>query len=205
MPAAPNRLWDIAVLATLRERAMHPYEMQRLLRERRKDDVLVLKRGSLYQTIARLEAAGAIAAGRTSRAGNRPERTTYHITPAGKARLVQWVDAVIEQPLRERSAFLGGLSFLVHLDRREALAALRRRIDRLEEEVAELEARLADATPRVGRIHVLESEYARVMRAAELAWVKQLAADIAARRLDWDLTELLQELRRTHRPAGSVR
>jgi DNA-binding PadR family transcriptional regulator len=205
MPAAPNRLWDIAVLATLRERAMHPYELQRLLRERRKDDVLVLKRGSLYQAIARLEAEGAIAAGRTSRAGNRPERTTYHITPAGKARLVEWIDDVIEHPLRERSAFLGGLSFLVHLDRREALAALRHRIGRLEQDVAELEERLADATPRVGRIHVLESEYAVAMRTAELAWVKQLAADIAARRLDWDLTELLRELRGTHRPTGSVR
>src|SRR5262245_60941381 len=172
MPAAPNRLWDIAVLASLRERAMHPYEMQRLLRERRKDDVLVLKRGSLYQTIARLEAEGAIAAGRTSRTGNRPERTTYHITPAGKARLVEWIDDVIERPVRERSAFLGGLSFLVHLDRREALAALHRRIELLEQEVADLDARLADATPRIGRIHVLESEYARVMRTAELAWVK---------------------------------
>lgn len=205
MPAAPNRLWDIAVLATLRERAMHPYEMQRLLRERRKDDVLVLKRGSLYQTITRLEAEGLITAGRTSRTGNRPERTTYHITPAGKAQLTGWIDAVIEQPMRERSAFLGGLSFLVHLDRREALAALRRRVERLEEEIADLETRLADATPRVGRIHVLESEYALAMRTAELTWVKRLASDVAARRLDWNLTEMLHELRATHRPARSAR
>ncbi len=205
MPAAPNRLWDIAVLATLRERAMHPYEMQRLLRERRKDDVLVLKRGSLYQTIARLEADGAITAGRTSSVGNRPERTTYHITPAGKARLVEWIDDVIEHPIRERSAFLGGLSFLVHLDRREALDALRRRVELLEQEIAELDARIADATPRIGRIHALESEYARVMRATELAWVKRLVADIAARRLDWNLAEMLRELRTTHRPARSGR
>jgi len=193
------------VLATLRERAMHPYEMQRLLRERHKDDVLVLKRGSLYQAIARLEGEGAIAAVRTSRAGNRPERTTYRITPEGNARLVEWIDGVIERPVRERSAFLGGLSFLVHLDRREALAALRRRAELLEQDVAELDARLADATPRIGRIHVLESEYARVMRSAELAWVKQLVADVAARRLAWNLTEMLQELRNTHRPARTVR
>jgi hypothetical protein len=93
----------------------------------------------------------------------------------------------------------------VHLDRREALAALRRRAERLEQEVADLDARLADATPRVGRVHMLESEYALVMRAAELAWVKQLVADIAARRLVWNLTEMLQELRSTHRPARTVR
>jgi hypothetical protein len=82
---------------------------------------------------------------------------------------------------------------------------LRRRTERLEQDVAELDARLADAMPRVGRIHVLESEYARVMRSAELAWVKQLAVDVAARRLDWNLTEMLQELRGTHRPARSGR
>ena len=38
---------------------MHPYEMQRLIRERHKDDVLDLKRGSLYHAIDRLEKARA--------------------------------------------------------------------------------------------------------------------------------------------------
>ena len=51
-------LWELVVLAFLRERSMHPYEMQRLLRERHKDDLLVLKRGSLYHAIRRLEAEG---------------------------------------------------------------------------------------------------------------------------------------------------
>jgi DNA-binding PadR family transcriptional regulator len=59
MPAIVSRLWDVAVLACLRERPMHPYEIQRVLRTRRKDDVLVLKRGSLYEAIARLGSADA--------------------------------------------------------------------------------------------------------------------------------------------------
>ena len=56
----PYGLWELAVLSLLRETALHPYEIQRLLKERKKDDVLVLKRGSLYHAIKRLLDAGLI-------------------------------------------------------------------------------------------------------------------------------------------------
>ena len=52
---AYRNLWALTVLCLLREAPMHPYEMQRLIRERKKDDFLDLKRGSLYNSIARLE------------------------------------------------------------------------------------------------------------------------------------------------------
>jgi len=79
-----NRVWDLAVLCFLRERPMHPYEMQRLLLDRHWDEVLVLKRGSLYHAIRRLVSSKLIKIVGTSRDGKRPERTTYQITPAGE-------------------------------------------------------------------------------------------------------------------------
>ena len=51
-------IWDVAVLAFLHEAPMHPYQMQQLLRLRHKDEILALKRGSLYHAIARLQRAG---------------------------------------------------------------------------------------------------------------------------------------------------
>ena len=60
-------LWELAVLSLLRERPMHPYEILRTLKSRHKDDVLVLKRGSLYHAIRRLEVDGLIEALETSR------------------------------------------------------------------------------------------------------------------------------------------
>jgi DNA-binding PadR family transcriptional regulator len=200
MPATVSRLWDVAVLACLRERPMHPYEIQRVLRARRKDDVLVLKRGSLYQTIARLEAERSIVAGATTRVDTRPARTTYRITAAGRRRLGGWLHELIERVPRERSSLAAALSFLVHLDRAEAAEALRTRIAALEEDVASLDARIAQAEPLIGRIHLLESDYARAMRAAELAWLRRLISDVATRRLDWDPETLLRELRES-RPA----
>ena len=76
-------IWEIAVLAFLREEPMHPYQMQSLLRLRHKDEILALKRGSLYHAIGRLAGEGLITAKSTSRNGRRPERTTYAITAAG--------------------------------------------------------------------------------------------------------------------------
>src|SRR3954467_5014715 len=103
-------LWELAVLSFLRERPMHPYEIQRLLKERRKDDVLVLKRGSLYHAIRRLEESRLISAGESPRARRRPERTTYHITRDGERELVRWLRALVERPRNERSDFMGSLS-----------------------------------------------------------------------------------------------
>ena len=46
-----------------------PYEMQRLIRQRKKDDFLDLKRGSLYNSIARAQRAGLIEPVQTTREG----------------------------------------------------------------------------------------------------------------------------------------
>src|SRR5690242_14900046 len=72
-----RNLWALTVLCLLRERPMHPYEMQRLIRERHKDEFLDLKRGSLYHAMERLQAAGLVEPMETFREGRRPERTVY--------------------------------------------------------------------------------------------------------------------------------
>jgi len=117
-------LWELAVLALLREKPMHPYEIQRLLKSRHKDDVLVLKRGSLYHAIRRLVEAALIEELATTREGLRPERTTYAITPAGQAALMDWLKRRVAVPFHEQSHFMGSLSFLFHIDPAEAAAGL---------------------------------------------------------------------------------
>ena len=56
MPSYKRSPLALAVLALLIEAPMHPYRMQQLIRSRGKDQVInVRQRGSLYQTIDRLE------------------------------------------------------------------------------------------------------------------------------------------------------
>ena len=66
-----------AVLGSLAERPMHPYEISTLLRARGKDQSIKMNYGSLYSVVAALEKNGFIEALETVREGNRPERTVY--------------------------------------------------------------------------------------------------------------------------------
>jgi DNA-binding PadR family transcriptional regulator len=188
-------LWELAVLALLRESPMHPYQMQKLLRDRHKDELMVLKRGSLYHAIHRLEQGALIEVVRTARQGKRPERTTYSITPAGKKELVRWLQQMISTPKTEASDLMAALSFLPFLVVEDAAKRLEERCRGLEAEIAGMTARMKAVSSWVGRINLIESEYLRAMREAELQWVRGLVRELHSGKLAWDLRELLQEAR----------
>jgi DNA-binding PadR family transcriptional regulator len=187
-------IWEVAVLALLSECAMHPYQMQMLLRERHKDEILALKKGSLYHAINRLVRGELIEVGATSRDGRRPERTTYRITPAGQDELFRVLKGIIATPRRESSEFMAAMSFLVHLTPDEALPRLTERGQKLEAEIAGLSAGLEALSGWVLRINLVESEYLLAMLRAELGWVRALADDVREGRLEWDLQRIIEEI-----------
>lgn len=198
-------LWELAVLALLRERPMHPYEILRVLKLRKKDDVLVLKRGSLYHAIRRLAAAKLIVEGETTREGLRPERTTYTLASAGEAALGRALKTLIATPRHEPSTFMGSLSFLVYLAPAEAIQSLEERVAHLQREIATFDERIATATPMAGRINMVESEYVRALRMAELKWVRELLGEIRSGKLTWDIKAILRLLREAHGRAAKSR
>ena len=200
MLAEPG-IWEIAVLALLREAPMHPYEMQRLLRLRHKDEILALKRGSLYHAIARLGRDQYIAAKSTSREGRRPERTTYAITAAGRKEFSRALRHIIGTPRRESSEFMAAMSFLVHLTPQEALPRLQERARHLEVEIETRSKGVAAASKHVLRINLIESEYLIAMLKAELAWVRGLVTEISSGALVWDLKAVLKHARSHPDPA----
>jgi DNA-binding PadR family transcriptional regulator len=198
-------LWEVAVLALLREAPMHPYEMQRLLHERHKDELLVLKRGSLYHAVERLLRAGLIEAAATGRTGRRPERTTYRITAVGRQEFARVLQHMVGNPRRESSEFMAALSFLLHLERDEAMAKLAERALRLEEEIRGTEATLKSVMKRVERINLIESEYHLAMRRAELRWVRELLGELRSGRLRWDMQKIFRDARAARKAAASTR
>jgi DNA-binding PadR family transcriptional regulator len=193
-----QNLWELTVLSTLREAPMHPYEILRVLKERHKEEVLVLKRGSLYHAIDRLLAAGHIEEVETRRNGRRPERTTYRLTEDGERHLLAALRQLVAVPHHEVSEFMAAMSFLVHLGPREALAQLDDRSRQLEVEIAAADEAMVYALPFAGRINLLETEYQQAMRRAELAWIRGLAGDLRSGRLDWNLEALLVLVRESH-------
>lgn len=180
----------IAVLATLCQRPMHPYEMASTMREQHYDTAVRLNYGSLYSVVESLRKTGCIDVEGVERTGNRPERTVYGITAAGRAELESWLGSVIATPAREYPAFVAGLAFMVTLSPDEVHERMALRAQLLAAEVRAMRETLQGAnagnegTPPVPRIFLLEDEYQLRMRETELAWVRGLLEELNAGTLD---------------------
>ena len=187
MKHAASRLTPLGVivLALLREADMHPYEMMRLLRQRRADRLVPLAQGTLYHTVARLERAGLIEHLGVDRAGNRPERTTYAVTDAGSAAVVEWVRAELprlDRPVEIRVA----IAEAHNLDRAEATSLLRQRLQALAaEREAYAESRARVVAREVPEQFVLELGRRETLLQAEEQWLGTLVARLASGDIGW--------------------
>src|SRR5262249_7502199 len=99
----------LAVLLLLGESPMHPYQMHRMLRERRKEDVLDVRPAAIYRLVERLDGAGLIEPLGTSREGKRPERTVYRLTDGGRELSDESLREMRAMPAREDPSCPGAL------------------------------------------------------------------------------------------------
>ncbi|WP_432870950.1 PadR family transcriptional regulator [Microtetraspora malaysiensis] len=170
----------LAVLATVVERPMHPYEMASLMRARGKDRDMDIKWGSLYTVVRNLEKHGFLEVTDSVRDSGHPERTIYRITEAGRAELADWVRDLLATPEREQPKFEAALSVCGVLPPGEVTSLLRRRVDLLEAEVAGQRESLAAYLREVPRLFLVEAEYDLAIREAELAWTRSLLDELAS-------------------------
>jgi DNA-binding PadR family transcriptional regulator len=181
----------LTVLGMLHTQPLHPYGIQRLMKQWGKDQVVnVGQRTGLYRTIERLEEGGLVAVRTTGRDQQYPERTVYEITDAGRAAARQWLEEMLAEPKREYPEFPAALSHLMMLTPAEALDRLERRERALAALHAGLEAGLT-AAEGLPRVLMLESEYVAATSAAQLAWLRSVIADLRAGRLAWTEQELI--------------
>ncbi|PRD51697.1 PadR family transcriptional regulator [Phyllobacterium myrsinacearum] len=184
----------LAILAMLYEAPMHPYRMQQLIKERGKDEVInVAQRASLYQTVNRLEREGLIASQGVSRDENRPERTIYELSPAGRAIMLQWMREILSTPSQEFPDFPAAISFLPLLTPDDARQQLEQRAVALQAEIDRIEQNLRHAIAMpVPRLFLLEMEYLNATYSTQLAWVRAVIADLQSGKLTWSEAWLRQ-------------
>jgi DNA-binding PadR family transcriptional regulator len=175
-----GNMLGLAVLATVSTEPMHPYEMASLMRERGKDHDMPVKWGSLYTVVRNLERHGFLAVVESGRRGGRPERTVYRITDAGRAELQDWVRELLGTPEREHPRFEAGLSVWMVLDPDEVADLLRRRLDRVDREIAEQRAALEHRRAEVPRLFLVEAEYDLALREAEARFTRALLDDLTS-------------------------
>jgi DNA-binding PadR family transcriptional regulator len=174
----------LAVLAQLAERPMHPYEIARTLKDRRKDESVRLNYGSLYSVITALVRDGFIEPAGTEQDGNRPQRTVYRLTGAGRTEVDDWMRALLGAPVKEYPQFMAALSFLPLLGPddvadllRTRLVALRVKVRRIEDDLEDLDLSGADR-PEVSELAVADSRYELAILRAELAYTEVLVRRI---------------------------
>jgi DNA-binding PadR family transcriptional regulator len=180
----------LAVLSLLHAAPLHPYAMQRLLKEWGKDAVVnVGQRANLYKTIRRLLDAGLIAVRQTERDQQYPERTVYELTDAGSRAVVDWLTDMLALPRNEFPQFPAALSFMMLLPPAEAAVVLAERAAALQAQLASLDASLRTMS-ELPRAVGMDDEYQRAMVAAELAWVDAVVTDIRSGALTWSKDQL---------------
>lgn len=181
----------LAILALLYESPLHPYEMQRLIKERGKDEVInVRQRAGLYQTIERLHREGLIEVLETTRSEKRPERTVYRLTDAGRETTLSWERAMLAQldvGFPDFPAALAHLAILTPADVLEQLVARESALVVEQVRIAEL---LREVEAFLPRLFYLETEYQLRVLEAELAWVRAIVADLRDGALTWTDDEL---------------
>ena len=183
-----QQLVDLTVLALLSETPRHPYDMHRQIRLRQKNFLTGLPR-SLYHAVDRLDREGLVEPMETLREGNRPERTVYRLTEDGSTEFYLRLSELLADPSTDHPVFTAAVSFISRLEPDAAREVLELRGTMLEGQIAELDAQIRLIGPKLHRLAILESEHLRVLRAAELEWVRSVAADIAAGRLTWSTAE----------------
>jgi len=169
-----SNLLALSLLNLLMQRPMYPYEMASTLRQRGKDQSIKINWGSLYTIVQNLEKYGFIEAVEVAREGRQPERTTYRITEAGRAELMEWLRELLGVPDREYARFEAALGEAAILPPDDLAALLRQRLDTLDAANAEQQAELETVESQIPRLFMIESEYYLAMRRAEADWVRAL-------------------------------
>lgn len=182
----------LAVLALVVERPMHPYRMQQLIRERGKDKVInVGQRSQLYKTIDRLARDGLLVEHATEREHDRPERTVYAATDAGREAIVRWTLDMLAAPRDEYPEFVAALAHLAVLTPEQARAALASRLDERRAELARRREELDAAPGTLPRIVLLEEEHVTAHLETDIAWIIGVLDDLDSGALSWSYSELL--------------
>ena len=184
--SAPLTPLGISALSLLVEEPMHPYEMYQLLMARHEDRLVKVRPGTLYHAVGRLEERGLVETAGTDREGNRPERTTYRITPAGREALTERLQDMLAEPVNEYPSFPLAVAEAYNLPAAVVLELLDRRLVLLQGQLEFLQKGEAAVLKKdVARKYWIDLEYQQTMLRSEMGWIRSLQDQLRSGELPW--------------------
>jgi len=128
----------LLLLGLLQHQEMHGYQINDFI-ERQMSLCTNIKKATAYYLLDQMAKEGYVTQ-TAQRAGNRPLRKVYHITPAGQDVFFRWLRENLTEIGWPTFAFDVGLAFLDSLPPEESRKLLRRRLDRIRERIAYLKS-----------------------------------------------------------------
>ena len=147
MPAKAIRPCETTLLGLLSEGPLHPYQLEKIVRERDMRYWTDLSMSSIYKLLPALEQRGLVACAKEVQAQGRL-RKVFRITPAGRKALRECLLAWLAEPEHLKWRLDIAVSNLANLTRRQILQALARHraaLDKLIAGYRALEKFLADS------------------------------------------------------------
>jgi DNA-binding PadR family transcriptional regulator len=181
-----GNLLALAVMSYLSQQPMHPYELGRTLREHGDARSIKFNNGSLYMVVGQLAKAGFVTELETSREGQRPERTVYALTEAGRAEFRDWLRELVAAPQQEYPHFVAALSLIAALPPGEVVPLLSDRLGRLRAESDEIRGLIDTSLAQdVPELFLIEEEYRLALLAGEIAFVEDFIGKITDPGTGW--------------------
>lgn len=169
----------LVILGLLRDRALYGYELKQIIEEHMGDWTSIAF-GSIYFALNKLADEGCIEKIATEQEGNRPSRSVYQITAAGRAEFMRLLRAVWGEIERTYFALDIGLFFMDALPLAEVKSYLHQRVATLEAIAQHLDAHQAEQLEQgeAPRLANAIFDHSRAHFQAELAWTRDLLGKI---------------------------
>ena len=174
-----SNLLGLAVLSYLVQKPQHPYELGRTLKHNDDGRSIKYNHGSLYMVFEQLHRAGFIEEVESQREGNRPERTVYALTGAGRVEQREWMRDLVEEPQHEHPRFVAALSLIAALHPDDVVELLTKRLTRLDERRTKIHHLIDDTIAKGSApLFLIEEEYRLALLDAERSFVEGFIARI---------------------------
>jgi DNA-binding PadR family transcriptional regulator len=160
--------------------------MYQLMLERHEDWMVKVRPGSLYHSVERLQDAKLVEATGTARAGNRPERTTYAITAAGREALTTRISELLKQPVREYPHFPFAIGEAHNLPAEQVVSDLTSYAEALDDDIAQIDDLLRVVESQgIPEVYWLGGHYIRSTTVAQRDWIRTCISRIESKDLIW--------------------
>jgi len=165
----------LVILGLLRDRPLYGYEIKHIIEEHMGDWTSIAF-GSIYFALGKLAEENFVEKVATEQEGNRPSRSVYQITEAGRAEFLRLLREVWREFERQYYAIDIGLAFMDALPLEEVKGYLHERVGQLAEVLKYLDTHLEEQMDRqeMPRSAVAVFDHSRAHLKAELDWTKDL-------------------------------